>query len=478
MVNPAANSKDSKPQITDKTETKPVDNNPYGQSTLKQMAWENGKGVRHEPVTIVFLTGDYAGQKLDLGFNVFELSENQTAAWGEVEARGIRGALQFDRLSNRTFTLNFEFWSDSDDIRQLVENIAHVQEISGKDKTPPTLSITLGKAKISPVVCTNFDSKYSHPLANQGGFRHGLVTLGLKLDGGANSPHATGKPLSATPLADYASQKSETEKETLGAIARINEVLAPCLGDEGSEAIQALLSDNKINDPAEIASLPPRSLVNLAVSGLNPHVLSDPVVQTALADALASTIATTEPGANVNQIEAVARALRGGDASGVSGDITVPGLDGTSQIQRMQADYQTILESIQDQTLGADSPIFDRSTNPTAAARLNRAASCGLGLRSAGGLAGTPPNPENPTEPPSPEQEKAKLGNLNEFFAGKPSAEEISLRLGVRKDIADQGFRDCMINAIPYENREGLENEVDRCSGGKVTGVSVWSRFN
>lgn len=481
-IDPAANStadpKASAPAPAAKTETKPVDGNPYGKSTLKEMAWEHGRAIRYQPLTITFLTGDYAGQVLDLGFNVSELSESQTASWGEVEAKGIRGALQFDRLSTRTFNLSFEFWSDSEDVRQLVENVAHLQEITGKEKTPPFLSIKIGKAKISPVVCDSFSPKYDRPFPNQLGFRHGTVALGLKLQGGANTAHATGKPLSATPLADWAREKSETEKEAIGQVARVQEILTPCLGDEGGDAIKSLLSEKKINDPAAIASLPPRSLLNLAVSGLNPHVLSDPAVKAALAHALAFSMARSESGGNPSQFDAMTEALKGEGAAGLSGDVIVPGTDGSSQLGRMRSDYKILLDAIQNQTLGADSPVFDRNTNPTAGSRLSGVASCGMGLRSAGGLAEKPPNPENPTAQPDPAQEKAKLGNLNQFLNGKPSAEELGLRLKIKKSEATQEFRDCLINALPLENREEFDTEVGRCSGGKVTGASVWNGFN
>lgn len=458
-------------------EAKPIDGNPYGESTLKEMAWEHGRAVKYQPLTITFLTGDYSGKVLDMGFNVSELSEAQTASWGEVEAKGIRGALQFDRLSTRTFNLSFEFWSDSDDIRQLVENVAHVQEITGKEKTPPFLSVKIGKAKISPVVCDSFAAKYDTPLPNQMGFRHGTVTLGLKLQGGANSPHGTGKPLSATPLADYARSKSETEKEAIGQQARVQEVLTPCLKDEGSEAIAALLSERKINDPAAVAALPPRSLVNLAVSGLNPHVLSDPAVQTALSNALAFTLARSEQGGNPSQFDAVAKALKSEDSTGVSGMILTPGEDGVSQLDRMRADYKLILEAIQTQSLSSSSPVFDRRTNPTSGTRLSWAASCGMNLRSAGGLAEKPPNPENPTELPDPAQEKTKLDDFNKFLATKPSRDELGLKIKISRQNATQEFRDCMINAMPLDDRKEFDTEVERCSGGKVTGASAWGGF-
>lgn len=483
MTDPAANSTiDPAAAPTEtpviKTETKPVDGNPYGESTLKEMGWEDGRSLRYQPLTITFLTGDYAGQVLDLGFNVSELAENQTATWGEVEAKGIRGALQFDRLSSRTFNLTFEFWSNNDDVRQLVENVAHVQEITGKEKTPPFLTVKIGKAVITPVVCESFAPKYDRPLPNQLGFRHGTVTLGLKLQGGANSPHATGKPLSATPLADWSRKNSEGQKETIGQLARVEQVLAPCLVGEDIAPLNNLISNRHINDPAAIAALPPRSLVNLAVSGLNPHVLSDPAVKTALADALAFTMARGEKGGNPSQFDAIAQALKGGDGAGVSGDVITPGTDGTTQLSRMQADYKLLLESIQNQTLGADSPVFDRSTNPTAGGRLSGAASCGMNLRSAGGLAEKPPNADNPTAKPDPAQEKAKLDALNKFLAGKPSKDEIGLRLKVPKTEASKEFADCLINAQPFESKDNFDAEVGRCSGGKVTGASVWSGFN
>ena len=73
---------------------KPIDSNPYGKSTLQSHPWDNAKSLRYQPVSILFLTGDYANQILDLGYNVLNLKEDQPFGWEVLKTRGVRSGVE------------------------------------------------------------------------------------------------------------------------------------------------------------------------------------------------------------------------------------------------------------------------------------------------------------------------------------------------------------------------------------------------
>lgn len=466
----------SNANTTATTEIKPVDANPYGASTLKKHEWLNGKSIRYEPVTVLFLTGDYAGKTLDLGYNVPSLKESATADWRPIDTRGVRGGVEFHNLSTNNIDFTLEYWSDIFNVRQLLSNLSHLKEITGKEKSPPQVQIKIGGDTLDPFVCTKIDTECSNPLPGDGGYRKGTANLSFILQGGSNTKHATGKPLGATPLSDVARTESESEKARAGEVARIEALLAPCLGSEGSDAVKELVENNKTEDPDAIAALPPRTLVNLAISGLSPEILADPDVQAKLSQSVAQLLAETEPGGNPSQFSQLAQSLQSGEPNGISGDIVTPGTDGTTTFNRMVGDYNTILESITNQELGSDSPLFDRNANPTAGNRINNFGSCGMTLRQAGGIAGGAPN-ESTIASPLDTEEKAKLDNINQFFQDNPSHEQLTVRFELPPD-TDKEFSKCLIAGRPFDKRRGFEDEVTRCSGGKITGGSMWGRFN
>lgn len=458
------------------TTTKPVDANPYGASTLKAHEWLNGKSIKYQPVSILFLTGDYAGKSLDLGYNVPSLKESGTSDWKAIDTRGVRGGVEFHNLGTNTLDFTVEYWSDNFNIRQLINNLSHLKEITGKEKAPPLLQIKIGSDLTDPWVCTKVDSECTVPLPGDAGYKKGTANLSFILQAGSNTKHATGKPLGATPLSDIARTESESDKARAGEVARIEALLAPCLGSEGSDAVKDLVENNKTNDPAAIAALPPRTLVNLAISGLPPEVLADPAVAAKLSQSVAQLLAETEPGSNPSQFAQLARSLQSGEPTGISGDIVQPQPDGTTTFNRMLGDFATITEAIKNQELGTDSPLFDRDTNPTAGNRINNFGSCGMTLRQAGGIAGNAPN-ESTIASPLDTEEKAKLGNINQFFKENPSHEQLLVRFELPPD-TDKEFSKCLIAGRPFEKRKGFEDEVIRCSGGKITGGSMWGKFN
>lgn len=131
---------------------------------------------------------------MDLDFNIVEMFESQTAEWANNQEKSIRGSSNFNNVSLPTFNFSLEFWSNNEDIRQLVENVAHVQDITDTDVRPPLL-LQIGSASIEPVVCTSFEPKYDTPLPGGKGFRHATVSLAFKLLGRKNSKHLLAPPL-------------------------------------------------------------------------------------------------------------------------------------------------------------------------------------------------------------------------------------------------------------------------------------------
>lgn len=452
-----------------------IDSNPYGSATLLKHEWDNTPIIRYEPVSIIFLSGDYASQQIDLGYNLKESSEEQKATWGEIASRGVRPGLEFKGLTNRSFSMAFEFWSNTQDIRQLAENLSHLQEITGADKNPPLLSLQIGKTVITPVICESFSAKYDNPFPKQAGFRHATVTLAFKLMGGANTKHATGAALGATPLSDYAKALSAAQKRKLGEVTRAVQLLAPCLGNEGSDAISSLVENNKINDPAAIAALPPRTLVNLAVSGLSSTILSDPAVSAKLKTSLASLLAQAEPGGNPAQFDQLTQSLLSGKPDGLSGVVIVPDSTGATPFQSMSTDLATILTAIQNQDLGIDSQIFDRNANPTARDRLNGIANCGLTLKQSGGITGGAPNT---AVTPSKEQleNNTKMSQINQLLGLKPSFTDFIAKLQLPPDTKPE-FVTCLIGSVPIADFAHFNTEVARCSEGLISGSGLWEKF-
>ena len=179
-------------------------------------------------------------------------------------------------------------------------------------------------------------------------------------------------------------------------------------------------------------------------------------------------------GGNPSQFNQLAQSLQAGEPTGISGDILSVGSDGSTQFSRMAADYSLVSEAIQSQNLGIDSPVFDRSTNPTAGNRLTIFGSCGLTLRQIGGISGS-------VLPPVSSQiatvEVAKLGNLNQFLKETPSHEQLLVRFELPPETAKE-FTNCLIAGRPFDKQKSFEDEVARCGGGQINGRSLWSKFN
>ena len=139
----------------------------------------------------------------------------------------------------------------------------------------------------------------------------------------------------------------------------------------------------------------------------------------------------------------------------------------------MTADYNLIVEGIQSQNLGTDSPLFDRASNPTAGNRLTNFGSCGLTLRQVGGISGQPTPPTNSGIATA---EGAKLGNLNQFFKETPTHEQLLVRFELPPETAKE-FTKCLLSGRPFDGQKSFEEECQRCSAGQINGRSLWTNF-
>ena len=196
-----------------------------------------------------------------------------------------------------------------------------------------------------------------------------------------------------------------------------------------------------------------------AIAGIIPQsTLTDPMVQEALAQSLATVMARNEPGIG-HSIEAnqVAAALISGDFSGVQR------LANQHQAKALRSPYQETLDAILNQNLGEDSPIF--ADGNSAGERIRSGfGGCGLSLRQVGGATALSTNNQG--------NESATLEGINDFLTTNPTDKEIKERFGVATESQVRILR----NSVPFQTkREFLERLSDNADG--VNGLSAWTTF-
>lgn len=454
----------------------------YVPSTIRGSRLDPRSGPTYTPLTITITQGTHANQVLDLGVNVFELSESQNANWEDNQSLSIRVGSNFKNLSPRTFTFSLDFAHETEDIRQLVENVAHIQEITSRTLAPPYLQVRIGLSTIFPVVCTSFEPKYDSPLPFNKGFRHATVNLTLKLIGGKGSIHQLGPPLASTPLSDYGHNTSVAEQNIQGSIGAAQALLIPCLGQSGSDEITNLIKNNQLSDVAAILKLSPKAFVEMAIAGIDPKVLKYPAIQVKLSSDLALVMAQNEPGISTNNFKALADALISGDPSHLPSNLTttfsVTESDGTTNTTTQQSiysltsrDYGVILAAIQSQKLNPTDPIFDSKnvsgSSATALKRLNNIGSCGLSLRVNG----------SPTVGNVTESEANLLSTINNTVNDSSiSDKQLALFFGLAPN-TPKTVIDKIRNSGPYTDKNQFIANASNGQSG-YTGYTLWSGFD
>lgn len=418
------------------------------------------------PVTITFLDGDYAGQTLDLGLAVTEISQDQSAEWGNNSGKGIRAGANFNGISTRNFTVKLTFFDKKYDISHLVENLAHLHEIGSQSTTPPTLLWKQGDLRATRVICTSISPTYQHPIGGkEKGFRYAEVELKFQLLGGKASSDALAPPLTSTPLGQYKRTRTIVEKLKQAVRTQVEQLLDPCIGKEGSKQLQDILEHNKQENEPAILALDPNAFIQAAVGGMfSKATLAKPAIAEKLKKDLALVISGREEGVGFQQRK-VADALLSGNPSGLDRRLQAI-FDG------LKADYELILRNIQDQDIGesSNSGAFDRAKNPRAFGRMQNALSCGLNLRNKGRASDTSLNQGQGNQPSK--DDTATLQQIKDFFESKPSDEKIKEAFGVK---TPQEIR-VLKNSAPYSSKEQFISDSSRATVG-LTGYNLWSNF-
>ncbi|MFQ3617722.1 MAG: hypothetical protein SNJ57_12030 [Cyanobacteriota bacterium] len=402
------------------------------------------------PCSLTFLNGPYEGQTIDLGLAVNTVSQNQSANWQDQTAKGIRAGVNFDGLSPRDFRLELEFWALSEDVFHLLENLATAQEIGNGERQPPFLLFQQGSAIIAPVVCTSISHTLSEPHAGRKGYRYGKSELQFKIVGGRDSEHALGKPLTATPLGDVRATQTRLEQQRQARRQTAQILLAPCIGQQGSEALVAMIDQGKLADSQAIAQLPPETLAQAAIAGLFPaEALSNETVAARVRAAIASEMAAREPGFGIFARQVAQGWLDGGNFAGITSAAVL------EQAQALQSEFEAIANAVVNQSFGK---VLEPGN--TAGERLRQFGACGLRLRNSGSV-----------DVRSPQDEARTLARLNEFVSQTQDDEALKQRFGITTDAEVKALR----NGNPYQSRQQFIEHLSQ--GASVNGIAIWSRF-
>lgn len=399
----------------------------------------------YDPIQIIFLTGVYRGKSIDLGVGINQISNNQSVAWEARDADGVRVGANFKNISAREFSLSLEYFDLGHDIIHLTENLSHLQEITGDEKTPPMLMLIHGGKNIGPVVCSSLSTQLSEPHSERRGFHYAKVDLSLALYGGKESEHALGKPLTPTPLGDDRATQTDMERQRQGQTEVVELLLANCLGSDGSAEVSTLLESGVT--PEGVVELSPNALVQSAIAGIiPPEVLADPLVFTKLAGDLAAVMALNENGVGISiNAQAFAEAILTGDTSTLPPDLA-------DQAIATGEDYRAALDAI---AAGDLTPLLEPGQR--AGEKLRNFGSCGLTLKTTGITATATGGTEATT-----------LTWLNDW-AATASDEEITTTLG---DIDPERVR----NGIPYQSQGEFISFHSDPADGAAAGVAAWQR--
>lgn len=436
--------------------------------------------AEYNPLEIMFLSGNYEGQVLDVGLNIQEFSESQSAEWADAQGTNIKVGSNFAKISPRTFSVKFEFSDLNEDIRQIAEAVAHTQELGKKTWTPPLLRIVIGKTAIAPVVCTQFDITYDEALPLKGGFRHGVVSMSLKEIAGQGSTGQLGAPLTSTKtyLQDYDANTSEQDKAKIGQNRTTRALLAPCLGEEASNQIADLVENKQLDDIPRLLSLASDIFLNTVTAGLiSPETLKNTQITEKLKRDLAEKLAKDAPGLNPVHIREVAQALYTGQPNALPPSLMNPILGTTkSQFEQLLGDYQAILGAMAEQKLNEADPIFgkgDEKGTPgkatqTSAKTMTDSFGCAISMRRLGS-----PNLANKSN----ESDTKAIDGINQALANqKLTNPDIARMFGLAADTPETVIRQIR-NSGPYKTKEDFLAKLANSRNG-ITGYVLWQNFD
>jgi hypothetical protein len=421
----------------------------------------------YTPVKIVFLTGDYKGQQVDLGLGINELSGGQSANWEELAQSNIRQGLTFKNLTPRNISFDVTFWSGDHDVSHLVENLKHLQEITSVRSTaagglpyPPLLLLTIGSQRFS-VVCTEISDKYEHPHPENVGFRFCTCSLTFKQISDKTTPDSLGRPSTGTPLLAWISNTTDQERKKQAQQAIVEESLFNGVSSEQSEEVRKLVEDNALNDKTRILDLDPKSFVNLALAGgFSKALLADPEVQAKLKEDLATLFAENADGIlseDPRYFRLLTEALQSGDPSNLPEVLR-------EQFDDYKKDYNIIYEAIEKQALDSTSNhgLFTKPEFLEARKKLFAFGGRGLELRQAQVF----------NDNIEDAQTSKAVEDINKFLAEK-SDDEIKEAFGLQRP----GQVRIIKNRYPYSSKQHFLNELRELESDGFSSSGAWSKF-
>jgi hypothetical protein len=438
----------------------------------------------YQPLEIMIHTGRYKGEIIELGLTIDKFSDSQNAEWPDGKGTGIRPGSNFDKISSRPLRFNCEFSALNEDVRQLSEALAHLQEITDESWTPPLLRILVGETQYFPVVSTDISWDYDEPMPGNIGWRHCSVSLSFKLLGGQGSPHQLAPPIlnTKTYLQSKADRLDAAERERQGSIAVSLDLLAPCLGEEGSDQLKTLLEEKRLNDINALLNIEEETLLQIASGGLlHKDLLNDEMIKDRLSNAIADRVSRPVVGERFDLITDLRIAIKNQDPVNLPPFLTdiQPG-SSLSIFDKLVSQHSKILNAVLNQDLDQNSEIFkSRSSNSMLEANTNRqsgdevalAASqilrCGLNIRQTG--AGVLAQPEEGIDAIAITTE-----GINRAIATEDT-KYIRQAFGLGADVPETVVRR-IVSGGPYGSKDEFLSHLT-LEGHQINGYVLWQNF-
>lgn len=450
-------------------------------ATLKsQHIDEKANNSTLKTIEITFINGDLKETTLKigehLGVGIEEVSHSSGASWSAAGEKGIRNNANFDKLSDRTFSLNLQFYDIREDISQLVENLEHLTRIPSGQKSPPLLIYKQGKLVMKPVVCTGLKSTYKNPRFGDKGFMYAEMSLDFMLVGGAASEHALGGPLAPNPLGDTLSQESKAEREKRQGISSAKRLLFECLGADGNTQLEASLKDGRYKSVSGVLGMDSGLLLQLAIAGMIPQsVLDDPSVKSRIAGQISASLARKESGigGNPKYETQLSQYLMGRRSlNSLDSVLTAQTSNGKSLADEIKDDYGVIAESVLNQKLADDSPLFNRSAFPTAGERFQSFGSCGQLMRKSDAAKINPDDPVKDAQ--TLDKLRVFIDRVNKKDKTLKQADQLKA-FGLRS--LDVPKLEQILSRSSYKDKQDFIDRTRDIVGGDAAARVLWASF-
>lgn len=476
------NPQNTNPVVSDKSKpSDKLDQNAVinGQSILTEAvkgSLYKSNGLQYNSINIDILSGKYANLHFDMGTNAEEFSVSQSAEWSDSKLSGIRTGGNFSNISPRELNFSVDYYSHNQDISPLVENWAHLHEltsagtgtnIKAKTKQPPLLLITSGLQRYANAVMKEFSVQYDNPFPLNGGWRHAVVTVSFTVFGGTGSIYQTAPPHAPTPLEFLVSQETEAERVKRGQAGALKTLFSSCVGDE-AEDISKIFLEEKYRDPQAFLKLKsPEAFVQAAVSGMmsDPAVRGNDAIKERLKKDLAQVMVRNENGITPDLYTQLTQAVISGDPAGLPDELVSElNADGKSVYDVLKASYDKILKGITEDTLSKD--ILNKPEEIEAQNRLRKSARCGVEALS-GNLTTTTDAGQN---------DVYNVKAINAFLASNPTDEQIMEAFSIPESGKVSIIRKLKSGA-PYSSKEEFLRDASENVLG-YSGNSAWNAFS